>query len=255
MNTISVPTEDVSRLREDFVRGEIPSIQLYHLWRLPSDARFFAKTIEGFFIAASPNLLRIIGLDREEDIVGRTDFDFYSRKKAESFRKDDWQVCSSGKPFPGIIEIIPDRKDASDWYITDKIPILSRGGRIVGVMGMSRKFAQRDPEGNACPGVAKAMRHMKAHFSEDLSIQGLADLAHLSVRQFRRSFRSCFDLAPHEYLIRIRVQAACDLLSTGHQSVSRVALTLGFGDTTHFIRHFKQIMGMTPLQYRLRRRP
>lgn len=99
-------------------------------------------------------------------------------------------------------------------------------------------------------GMERVLRHLREHFREDVPMQVLADLVRLSLRQFHRNFKKKFGIPPNQFLIRMRVQAASDLLISDSRPIAEIAYALGFADDTLFIRQFKSRMGMTPLQYR-----
>jgi len=55
-------------------------------------------------------------------------------------------------------------------------------------------------------------------------------------------------MPPHAYQVRIRVEAARRMLLSGF-AIATVAAELGFADQSHFTRHFRRVMGITPAQY------
>lgn len=95
--------------------------------------------------------------------------------------------------------------------------------------------------------VRKARRYIEEHYSEDISIQQLASVAHLSPFHFIRVFAKETGLPPHVYLNQVRVRRAKDLLSCGY-SIAAAACETGFVDQSHLTRHFKRILGFTPGQ-------
>lgn len=99
-------------------------------------------------------------------------------------------------------------------------------------------------------GMDRVMAHLREHFRENVPMKALADLVRLSLRQFHRNFKKRFGMPPNQYLIRMRVLAARDMLLSDKRPVAKIAYDLGFADDTLFIRQFKARMGMTPLQYR-----
>lgn len=246
--------EEVQRLRNGMLAGDIPSLQFFQLWRHAQDTRFFAKDSQGRFVAVSPNLVALNGLSREEDMVGRDDYAFYPRSIAEKFRADDARVVGSGNPLTDMVEIFLDERGTPEWYVTHKFPIRDREGGIVGVMGASRKYEGAGPEAGPFPGIGRAIRHMRERLAEDIPVPVLADMVHMSVRQFQRAFAHHLKMPPSQYRIRMRVLAACDALLRGNETVSSLAYSLGFPDESGFIAHFRKQMGTTPLQYRLRMR-
>jgi transcriptional regulator GlxA family with amidase domain len=119
---------------------------------------------------------------------------------------------------------------------------------------MSIRLARPEPPVPEDDGMERVMSHLREHFREDVPMKALADLVRLSLRQFHRNFKKRFGLPPNQYLIRMRVMAARDLLVTENRPIADIAYALGFADDTLFIRQFKSRMGMTPLQYRKSRR-
>ncbi|MBW8886503.1 MAG: helix-turn-helix transcriptional regulator [Fibrobacteres bacterium] len=99
-------------------------------------------------------------------------------------------------------------------------------------------------------GMDRVMGYLSEHFRENVPMKALADLVRLSLRQFHRNFKKQFGMPPNQFLIRMRVMAARDMLVSDKRPVAKIAYDLGFADDTLFIRQFKARMGMTPLQYR-----
>lgn len=82
----------------------------------------------------------------------------------------------------------------------------------------------------------------------DVSLEELAKLAGYSPYYLVRAFQKEFGLPPHAYQIQSRLRYAKKLLKAGH-SISDAAQEAGFHDQSHFHRHFKRAMGITPKQY------
>ena len=244
----------IQNLRKDLLAGEIPSLQFFQLCREARDTRFFAKDARGRFLAVSPNLAALSGLQREEEMVGLMDQDLYPRSIAEKFRQDDARVVESGTPLTDMVEIFLDEQGSPEWYVTHKFPMRDRAGSVVGVMGTSRKYEGEAPATGGFPGIGKALQHMRGNLGEELPVPELAALVHMSVRQFQRAFLHHFKLPPSRYRIRMRVLAACDALLRGSEPVGTLAYSLGFPDESAFIAHFRRQMGVTPHQYRVRNR-
>ena len=83
-----------------------------------------------------------------------------------------------------------------------------------------------------------------------INVNDVANLTRLSRRQLERRFRKTFQTSPRSYLIRMRILAACDLLENAEQSVTEVALEVGFYDHSDFSRQFRRIIGQSPTDYR-----
>jgi len=91
---------------------------------------------------------------------------------------------------------------------------------------------------------------VKNHFTEELSIEDIAEAAHISVSECNRCFKQYTDYSPYEYLIQYRISEASALLLQSDQTIDNIAIKTGFNDTSSFIRAFKKRIGLTPLKYR-----
>lgn len=211
---------------------------------------FFAKDRDGRLLAANRALLDLYGYRREEDFWGVTDFDLLPSSLAEKFRADDLQVMSSGEPLLEIVEIFVSRQGIPAWFLTNKFPIRSRAGEVIGVMGTIQDYdQQRDllpPDSNIAP----ALKHLGENFHREIAIPDLAKMADLSVRQFERKFKEHLKVPPQQYIIKMRVHAACDQLRRKRKPIAAIATELGFYDQAAFSRQFRKHMGMTPMSYR-----
>lgn len=106
--------------------------------------------------------------------------------------------------------------------------------------------------GTACgrqPRTVSLVRQMLHDQSaEPLSIHRLATEAGVSETQVIRSFTAAIGLAPHAYLIALRVEHAKQLIRQGHALVE-VAFLAGFSDQSHLSRHFRRMTSLTPGQF------
>ncbi len=98
--------------------------------------------------------------------------------------------------------------------------------------------------------VERVIQSMRAHLSEPLSLEEMAEIAYLSPFHFNRVFRSTTDIPPGEFLASLRLEAAKRLLLTTSLSVTDVCFELGYTSLGTFTTRFKQIVGLSPLQLR-----
>ncbi|MBI1299940.1 helix-turn-helix domain-containing protein [bacterium] len=84
------------------------------------------------------------------------------------------------------------------------------------------------------------------HLSEEIFLETLAALVHLSPYHFARKFKDATGLPPYQYVLHCRVEQAKTLLTTGKYSISEVAQKVGFASQSHLSRHIKHLYGVTP---------
>jgi AraC family transcriptional activator FtrA len=92
---------------------------------------------------------------------------------------------------------------------------------------------------------------MVRHLDEAITIEALADRAAMSERTFTRRFRAATGAAPIEWLLRLRVRRAQDLLETTDRPIDRIAEEAGFGAPETLRHHFRKVVGTSPSLWRL----
>jgi AraC family transcriptional activator FtrA len=98
--------------------------------------------------------------------------------------------------------------------------------------------------------IAAVADWMAGNLDEAITIEALADRAAMSVRTFTRRFRAATGTAPIEWLIRLRVRRAQDLLETSDMPIDHVAHNAGFGAPETLRHHFRRVVGTTPSAWR-----
>lgn len=98
--------------------------------------------------------------------------------------------------------------------------------------------------------IARALRFMWDHFSENISIQNIADAAGLPRRSLERRFRNHLNRSVHDELKRKRVTELRNLLLTTHEPIADLAPRAGFHTLTHANRCFLAAYGVCPGKYR-----
>lgn len=97
----------------------------------------------------------------------------------------------------------------------------------------------------------RARDYLHAHMEQDLGLDELAWASGVDRFRLSRAFKAAFGIAPHAYLVQLRLARARQLLASG-QPPARVAMTLGFADQSHMGRWFRRAYGLTPAHYRRR---
>jgi AraC-like DNA-binding protein len=108
----------------------------------------------------------------------------------------------------------------------------------------------RSPDSRSLLRIASAIAHLETHYTEEIELDDLAGMAHMSKRSFLRTFQAATGQPPIAYLIQIRVNRAADKLRATDDPVTEVAFAVGFQDSNYFARQFRRLMGVTPRAYR-----
>lgn len=101
--------------------------------------------------------------------------------------------------------------------------------------------------------VQKALALIDGRLDECVRLQEIAHAAGMSPYYFARLFKRSTGLAPHQYVIRRRLERAKQLLQNTRLPIAEVALAVGCANQSHFSALFHKATGVTPLAYRLRR--
>ncbi len=96
----------------------------------------------------------------------------------------------------------------------------------------------------------RAIRYMKRHFREPITLDEIAQSLFVSTAHLIRAFKKETGCTPHQYLTRYRLLFAVQLLEFSDRRVEEIAAEAGFSSSSHFISNFRREYGYTPLQYR-----
>ena len=105
------------------------------------------------------------------------------------------------------------------------------------------------PEKSSAKIVNRLRLYIEKHFSEDLSLDILADKMDISSKYLSRIFKQSIGMNLSEYLARVRVEKAKELLLTD-MSIQQIMESIGIYNRTTFTRMFRRLEGITPSEYR-----
>jgi len=93
-------------------------------------------------------------------------------------------------------------------------------------------------------------RVMEENFAYNLKLENYAQLCHMSLSAFKKSFNQYYHATPASWLKDRKLDLALHQVLTSPLTINQISFNCGFEDTSHFIRVFKQKHHLTPLQYR-----
>jgi AraC-like DNA-binding protein len=88
------------------------------------------------------------------------------------------------------------------------------------------------------------------HSAEPVTLEAGARAAGLSLFHYLRMFSKVIGVTPHQYLVRCRLRQAARLLAEGSEPITDIALRVGFGDLSNFVRTFRRAAGVSPGRFR-----
>ncbi|MBA1200239.1 AraC family transcriptional regulator [Pseudomonas capeferrum] len=94
--------------------------------------------------------------------------------------------------------------------------------------------------------IAAALAHLRQHYTEPLAVDDLASRANMSVSTFHEHFKRCTDLAPMQYLKRLRLLKAQQMLIGEGLGVAQAAHRVGYQSTSQFSREYKRAFARSP---------
>lgn len=98
----------------------------------------------------------------------------------------------------------------------------------------------------------QAQEMLHDQFTEDLSMEALAQAAGVHPAHLMRTFRQHYRVTIGEYVRKLRIEHACTLLASSDLTVTQIAHTVGFHQQSHFCRAFKAQLGVTPSEFQKR---
>jgi AraC-like DNA-binding protein len=240
-----------SRLQADFFARIADPQAVREIFEHLPGVFFFMKDDQGRHIAANSATYARLGSSGEDELVGALDEKFFPAEVAKAYREDDQRVIRSGKPIINRLEVWYDEQHRLDWFLATKLPVRDRGGKVIGVMGITRRDEDRLRHHDVRE-VTEAVRLARENLHRVLGTAELARTVGLSERQLHRKLKAALGLSPYELLLRTRVQAAAEVLARTSTPISEVALDHAFCDQSAFTQQFRKRTGMTPKEFRRR---
>ncbi|XXT21448.1 AraC family transcriptional regulator [Sorangium sp. So ce429] len=154
-------------------------------------------------------------------------------------------------PLPGLMvlgELAQAAAEGRSGVGLDEAGMLFAARFVEVVSGQGR----RPPEAGARDRrrAVEAALWVDAHAHEPIDLESAAREAGLSAFHFLRLFARVLGVTPHQYLVRARLRRAARLLAEDTRSITDIALDVGFGDLSNFVRTFHRAAGVSPRGFR-----
>ncbi len=111
-------------------------------------------------------------------------------------------------------------------------------------------------EGTHCsPAISKLVERIKSSPERNYSLEELAEEAGVSLSRFKSKFKAQIGIAPHEFILRCKMDAAKELLLNRRKSITDTAMELGFSSSQYFATVFRRFTQQTPGEFCTRKSP
>ena len=185
----------------------------------------------------------------------------------DEFFKSRVIMSSSGSLLPSLSYYIGNKATSPKLYsyimavieeMTEKQPDYTTcvtGLMTAILVELTRLCEHESPAQKAIPNssmlsIHPALNYIHDNYTQQFPIELLADMCHLSVTHFRRTFNTIMGISPLEFINNTRIEHACLLLSSTDSSILEISELVGFHSVSSFNRAFVKLMDIPPREWR-----
>jgi diguanylate cyclase (GGDEF)-like protein/PAS domain S-box-containing protein len=136
----------ISRDITERKRVEEELAEQHHLLRILIDNlpdTIYVKDTASRMLIANTTQAHLLGAQRPEELLGKTDLDFFPKEFAQKYIADEQAIVASGQPQLAYEEIVVDKAGNPRWYLSTKVPFLDNQGKVKGIVGVGRDITER----------------------------------------------------------------------------------------------------------------
>ena len=98
--------------------------------------------------------------------------------------------------------------------------------------------------------VDESLNYIKENYTREIDLDSVANAVFVNPQYFSKVFKKTLGISFSEYVNRLRINHACNLLITTDWPINNISIEAGFNNVSYFNRVFKQLMNITPCRYR-----
>lgn len=219
------------------------------------DVVFSVKDRLGRYVTMSDACVERCGLSHKREAIGKTAADLFPAVMADRYIAQDQKVFSTGKPLLDNLDLTLYNDRLPGWCLTTKLPLYNREQELIGLACISKDLIEPSRAGFIDAKFAAMIDHVLEHYEQPLSLDELAAKAELSVAQLDRRMKRIFHISTGQFIIKTRIDAAAEQLRNSDRTIADIALDCGFCDQSALTRQFRQVIGLSPGEYRKWVRP
>jgi two-component system sensor histidine kinase/response regulator len=160
--TDAVKAREMLAYERDLLRAMLQNIP---------DCIYF-KDRESRFLACSQSLARKLGVARPDEVLGKTDFDFFHQQHAENAFADEQNILKTGQPMIAKSEHETSKHGVEAWVLSTKVPLTNASGEIIGTFGISKDitaFKETEAQLAVARDAALESARLKSEFLANMS--------------------------------------------------------------------------------------
>lgn len=211
----------------------------------PDDLVIVNPQVEHTEVSLNANPLEYI-------VLGVEGLEFTAREGGDAryslfnFRRGREELLSL---FHSILQEIDQKPAGYELVCQDLLEVL-----VVKLMRQTDFLLTISPHGRSSKECAQVKRYIDQHFKESLTLDALAEMAHVNKYYLVHSFSREYGVSPINYLNGRRVEESRYLLAHTDHSLSQIAQMLNFSSASYFSQSFRRQSGMSPMEYRRQQR-
>ena len=135
-------------------------------------------------------------------------------------------------------------------------PVTAKASLVTASSILQSEIERRSHTQGARPGalaawqIARVQAFIDENLHRTIRVKDVGAVAQRSASHFSRSFKQVIGESPHAYVVRRRLERACQLMITSSASLREIAQSVGFSDQAHLCRLFRQAFGQSPASWR-----
>jgi AraC-like DNA-binding protein len=219
------------------------------------DIQLFMKNRKSQLVKVNRAFLIHCGMTHEHEALGKTDLDLFDHHIGQQYIDEDRKVMKLRKPLIDQVWVVPNSDGILIWYLCTKVPLYNHEGEVIGLAGTLRTCSNSGSLPMPYYKYETVIDFIYTNYAQNIAVEELAAIIHLSRSQFERQFKKLFHLSPLKYVNKVRLHQACLLLKGQDDiTITQIALDCGFYDHSHFTKVFTREIGLPPKQYRKQNR-
>lgn len=211
---------------------------------------FFVKNSAGCYVSVNQTLVDRSGRKSKSELIGCSPSEILGSHLGKGYEEQDQKVLQSGQQLVDELELHVYQNREVGWCLTAKRPLVGKNGDIVGLVGVSRDLKLPDVTSEDFERISEVIEYAQERVANPPTLAEMAEIAGMSVYQLDRRMKKLYDLPTGQWLLKIRIDHASQLLLNSDRSIADIAMDCGYADQSAFTRQFRRTTGQTPSTFR-----